>query len=237
MTAESVAANVERIREMMDGILRDTDGYLERYRSYVMHARGMICRDKQEGEVLLQTVASTLNEMKEKNEMLVSERNALKAKIEQDSEDMRMSDNERHELLNQIKELEMSSFGLSEVSKEKKGMSGALVRKMEMVSERNKLREKQMETKVGLFRKCLGMDIVPIRENVIKIVFGRMCADESVECFVMLDLSIDMPVIDMFPRIDSVERMNAMFRVHGNFHDFLSAVRREFRKEYTRMQP
>ncbi|KAM0671774.1 hypothetical protein CWI42_121100 [Ordospora colligata] len=237
MTAESVTANVERIREMMDGILRDVDGYLERYRSYVMHARGRICRDKQEGEVLLQTVASTLNEMKEKNEMLVSERNTFKAKIEHDTEDMKMSENERHELLNQIKELEMSNLGLSEVAKEKKSMSGALARKMEMVSERKKSRESQMETKVGLFRKCLGMDIVPMKENVIKVVFGRMCADESVECFVMLDLSMDMPVVDMFPRIDSVERMNAMFKTHGNFHDFLSAMRREFRKEYMRMQP
>ncbi|AFM99385.1 hypothetical protein EHEL_111110 [Encephalitozoon hellem ATCC 50504] len=233
MGLEHAAANAEKIRGMMDGIVNDLEGHLEMFRSHARFLRGRISRDKQEGEVLLQTVTSTLNEMRERNERLVDERNALKSRIEQDTKDLRASEDEKHELVNQIRELEMSNRDLKEVFREKKGIENAFVKKMELVSERNKQREALMEAKTECFRKYLGMDIIPVRENVIKIVFSRICPEDSVECFVTLDLSVEDAVIDLFPRMYGLEKANGVFRECGNFHDFLVAVRREFRREYS----
>lgn len=233
MSTEHAASNVEKIRGMMDGVLGDLEANLEMYRDYGRLLRGRISRDKQEGEVLVQTVTSTLNEMKERNERLVDERNMLWARIEQDTEELRASEDERHELLNQIRELEMSSVQLGEVLRERKAIEASLVKKTELVSERARQREAQMEERSRWFRRYLGMDIVPVRENVIKIVFGRICRDEGVECFVTLDLSLESPVVDLFPRVYGLERANGEFREHGGFHEFLRAVRQEFCREYS----
>ncbi|CAD26033.2 similarity to HYPOTHETICAL PROTEIN YDD5_SCHPO [Encephalitozoon cuniculi GB-M1] len=235
MGTEHTAANVEKIKSVMDAIMGDLEGYLEMYRSHARFLRGRISRDKQEGEVLLQTVTSTLNEMKERNERLVDERNGLRSRIEQDTKDLRASEDERHELMNQIKELEMGNLDLKEVLKEKRGIEGAFAKKIELVFERNKQREAQMEAKAGWFRRYLGIEIIPMRENVIKVVFSRICPEDSVECFVTLDLSADGPVVDLFPRMYGLERANSLFREHNNFHDFLRVIRSGFRREYSGM--
>ncbi|ADM12611.2 chromosome segregation protein Spc25-like protein [Encephalitozoon intestinalis ATCC 50506] len=233
MGTEHTPANVEKIKGVMDGIIGDLEGYLEMYKSHARFLRGRISRDKQEGEVLLQTVTSTLNEMKERNERLVDERNGLRLRIEQDVRDLRASEDEKHELVNQIRELEMGNLNLKEVFREKKSIENAFTKKMELVSERSRQREVLMEAKAEWFRRYLGMDIIPVRENVIKIVFSRICPEDSVECFVTLDLSLEGPVVDLFPRMYDLEKANNLFREHSNFHDFLRTVRREFRREYS----
>ncbi|AFN84093.1 chromosome segregation protein Spc25-like protein [Encephalitozoon romaleae SJ-2008] len=233
MGMEHTAANAEKIRGVMDGIINDLEGYLEMFRNHARFLRGRISRDKQEGEVLLQTVTSTLNEMRERNERLVDERNALKSRIEQDTKDLKASEDEKHELMNQIRELEMNNLDLKEVFQEKKGIENAFVKKMELIFERNKQREALMEAKAEWFKRYLGMDIIPVRENVIKIVFSRICPEDSVECFVTLDLSMEDAVIDLFPRMYDLEKANGVFRECRSFHDFLAVIRKEFRREYS----
>lgn len=236
MSMEQPAMNVDKIKNIADEIVSDLERYLNMYKNHVVFLRGRIRRDKQEAEVLLQTVTSTLNEMKERNERLIDERNELKERIEQDIAELKNSENERHELMSQIRELEMHNVELKETSKEKKSMLWNLIKKAEMISEKNKQKEIQVESKVLCFKKYLGMSIIPIRENVIKVVFDRICQDEGVECFLTLDLSADASVIDLFPRIHDLERLNLLFRKHDNFHDFLKVVRNDFKKEYSRIQ-
>lgn len=228
--------SIERTRSIVDDIMGDLERHLGMYKSHVVFLKGRIRRDKQEAEILLQTAASTLSDMKERNERLVDERNLLKTKIEQDVEDLQASEGERHELLGQIRELETHNSNLKEVLREKNAMLGGLVRKAGLVAERNRQKEAGVDVRAELFRTWLGMDILPLRENVIKVVFDRVCADESVECFVTMDLASESPVTDVFPRIHDVERLNFLFREHGNFHGFLRALRGEFCRECSRMQ-
>jgi chromosome segregation ATPase len=234
MSAEQVPSNIKKIRGIMDETTRDLERYLEVYRTHVAGLRRQLRRDRQEAEVLLQATTTTLNEMKERNERMVEERNELRAKIEQDEAELKASESEKHELLGQIKELEISNSSLKELYNEKRSRSEGLARKLALLEARSKQKEEAIRKKAELYRRYLGVDITPIREDIIKIVFNKVCADEDIECFVMLDLSCESPVIEMFPQIHDFEMLNHIFRGHNNFHDFLRFIRSEFVKEYSR---
>jgi myosin heavy subunit len=232
MSTEQVPSSIKRIRGIMDETVQDLERCLDIYKTHTVHLRRQIRGDRQESEILLQTATATLSEMKERNEKMVEERNGLRSEIEQDEAELRASEGEKHELLNQIKELEMNNANLKDVYNEKKSRGDGLSRKLAMIEAKGKQKEEAVRKKVELYRRYLGVDIVPVKEDVIRIVFGGMCADEEIECSVLLDLSSESPVVETFPQIYTLEALNHIFRRHSNFHEFLKTVRSEFVREY-----
>lgn len=232
MSAEQSTANIEKTKNIVEEIVGDLGRYLETYRSHADYVKGRIRRDKQESEILLQTVTSTLSEMKEENERLVEERNVLRAKIEQDTQDLKASEDEKHELVSQIKELEAHGSSLGEVLGEKRSVLGSLTKRADAICSQERARSEQISNRSGRFRRYLGMDIVPVRENVIRVVFRGMSSTDDTECSVTLDLCAENPVVDVFPRVQDVSRLNAVFRENNNFHLFLKSMREVFVREY-----
>lgn len=231
MADENKSLNVETIKKIMNEIIDDLKENLDVYRTHAINVKRQISKDKQESEVLVQTMSSTINEMKEKNERMIDRRNVLRKKIEEDEKEIKEWEEEKLDLIDQIKELEINLNSLKSTYKEKKSKAENLLRKSQMITHKNKLRDDEFSIKAEYFKKYLGINIIPIREDIIKIVFSRVYTDDLVECYVIMDLSSESPVTETYPQLYDIDKVNCIFKEYSNFHEFIKTMRNEFKKE------
>lgn len=235
MTGREQESNLEKVRNIMEEVVHDLESHLNLYKNHVVYLKRTLNRERQEAEASIEAIHTNLAEMKENNEKMIEERNSLKEKIEADDKDIKTSDAENQELLSQIKAQEIQNSALKDVLSDKKSKLDTIKRKLEMIKLKNRSKHEEMKKKMNFFRTALGFNIVPLKNEIIRIVFDKLCVDENIECFVTIDLAKDVPVIEIFPQIYSLERINYIFREYNNFHHFLKTIRKDFVKEYSKV--
>jgi len=157
---------------------------------------------------------------------LNSKKDLLKQSLEKEEIDLAKLDKENQELVDHIKSLEHTNKGLLEkqIDAEDKGKNLDL--KCRTLKERNDIKFMQQKVINDKFKQFIGLDIIKVKDNIVKIVFSNL----EHNCYVVVDFSRTDCVSETQPELN-LEKLNYAFKEKANFYEFVKFVREELKQK------
>ncbi|WUR02334.1 kinetochore protein (Spc25) [Vairimorpha necatrix] len=170
--------------------------------------------------------------LKDKYNKLLDEKNFIINLINNDQEDLKIIENENMDLRGQIEKQEINNSDIKKALESKKNLVIDLKKKIDTLNKLNKTKEMKLLNKVLEYRKYLGINFQVVDGNKIKVLFDKLCRDESFECYVVLDFNDGYNIVEIYPKIMSIERYSLCLKDKTKFFDLIKEIRKEFVKEY-----
>lgn len=163
---------------------------------------------------------------------LKKEQTELKESIECEKENYRLVESELNEIRGQITKLNVNKKNQDEVLSSLGSKLYALDRKIDSQQQKKSTRESKVTKVAGYYRRFVGIDIVPEKHNVLRVVFSNLAPNENARGYVMIDFTGEGTVVDIFPQVFSVEKAQVYFKKHADFYEFLKSMRSSFQHEF-----
>ncbi|KAL6122060.1 hypothetical protein NUSPORA_00947 [Nucleospora cyclopteri] len=167
-----------------------------------------------------------LNSAKELVKSVIKKKQTLESKSKIDETELEEIEKENIYYKKSEKELEFTLCTLkaqiAEVDEE--------IENLEIKKENLKLKNQGNYAKIKeqneLYKKQLGLEIKPIKNNVVKIFM--ICMHHK--CFVTFDFEKEEPLIESEPVIN-LDKLNVLYKEQKNIYKFLKTVRNEFKNK------
>lgn len=168
---------------------------------------------------------STLENEKIIEENLSSKILLIKKSLEKEEADITKLDSENDILKDQIKELENTNKFLLEKLIDIEEKEKHLKSKCKQLRDRKENKIKEQKLINNLFKLYFGLDIIKLKEDVIKIIFYNL----GCECYVIIDFSQNESVSECHPQIN-LEKVNYAFKEKKNFYEFIKFIREQLKQ-------
>lgn len=170
-------------------------------------------------------LTKAVEEAKELNHCLIGRRTALQQHNIKDEEEIKRLEKDNQDLNNQIKELQVINKTLNDKVTELNEKYNGLFSKYSYNKEKYDTKIKQQKDLNHNYRTILGINMIRIRDNCIKVIFYNLPS----ECYVLIDFNNPDCVIECNPVI-SLEKLNFIFKEAKCFYKFIKYIRGEFKK-------
>lgn len=157
---------------------------------------------------------------------LGSKKSLLRRSLDKEEMDLLRIERENQELQDHLAELEAANKKLLEQRIDMEEKSRSLTAKCKQLKERIESKCKEQKGVNDSFKVYLGLDIVRMKENMIKIMFSNL----GTECYVIIDFSLGDCVSECHPEL-SLEKLNHAFREKKNFYEFVRYAREQLRQK------
>ncbi|EJW02334.1 hypothetical protein EDEG_03236 [Edhazardia aedis USNM 41457] len=164
-------------------------------------------------------------EKKQKNIEMLKERSSAMNIAEIEDEELAKFQAENQALNQQINKLKVEIDCVIKETRQLEGESIAVERKMRILESSRQQKESVYAKKANYLRKALGLDILPVKDNVIKIEFKKK-TDDEVPAFIVLDFELDNLVIDCSAEWVELETLNNCYKKNRDFYTFVKIVRK-----------
>lgn len=164
--------------------------------------------------------------LKETNTVLKNNKKKLEEAIKRDLIEKQKMNEKYLQMGTELKDLlEINSFKnktKNELIENLKIMNGKYL----ILKNKYETTDKQQAEINTNFRKYLGLDIVCIKENKLKIGFNNLEA----ECYFIIDFGEKECVIECVPEMN-LEKQNFIFKEIGDFYKFIKIMRNEIKQK------
>jgi predicted RNase H-like nuclease (RuvC/YqgF family) len=226
--------NTNNIESIIQGTLNDLCEQKEYVEKSIRELKRRIEFEQCELKNQKDKINKEIEDQKEINQKLIEERNSINLLIEDDDKTINTLEKECSDLRDRIEKNEIIYEELVESCKEKKNKIEDLKKKIYSMEKIKKEKEEALGLEVNEYRKYLGIDFKIVKDNILKIVFNKTCRDENFECYIVLDLTDGYNIIEVYPKVLSIEKINFMLKKETSFFDLLKTIRKEFVKEFCR---
>ncbi|KAF7683493.1 Kinetochore protein Spc25 [Astathelohania contejeani] len=221
--------NSQKISQITEQVVSELEQHLSLYKNHILHFKEADRRDVEGERARISSLNQAYALARERNEALIKERNSLNEAIEAEKKELSAHERENSDLKNQVTSAGETRIQLAGRLASLENKLFSLTKKCELVESKNKEKEKKLEIKANLYREYLGIDILPLKENVLKIEF-RYVIDG--DCFVVFNFDNTSPISEIFPSILSLEKVNYKLEESKNFYSFLKWIRNEFKTRF-----
>lgn len=156
------------------------------------------------------------------NMALLSDRNELVSVITQETTELQQFEAENNDLSDEIKSLKASISKKKFVVCELENECDLLNKKIEFQEQKRLNKESIYREIADRCRAALGFEIVPIKQNVLKVVL-----DNS---YFIIDFGCEQSITNCYPLFLSLERLNGIYKEKENIYEFVKWIRKEFIK-------
>lgn len=224
--------NVDRISSIINDIEQEFEVKKNEIETSISVIRNEIKMDKFDFENTKMKLNKKYTNLKETYNKLLDEKNFNLKCVSNDQVDLQKIDEENIELRGQIEKQEIINSDTRKIADNKKMTVIDLKRKIENINKINQIKESKLVGKVSECKKYLGLNFQVTEGNKIKVIFDNICRDESFECYVVLDLNDGYNIVDVYPKIISIERYSIGLKDKTKFFELIKLIRKEFVKEY-----
>lgn len=169
---------------------------------------------------------SLFEEINRESVALNSRKNLIRKSLDKEETELIKLDKENQEFLAQMNELEALNRSFKERKDEFDEKFKVLQSKNQNMRERLQIKNKDQKSINEAYKKYLGLEIVKIRENVVKIQFNNFSSDY----YCVLDFTRDDCVSECFPDMN-LERLNYLFKERKSFYEFIKYLRDQFKQK------
>lgn len=169
---------------------------------------------------------SLFEEINRESQALNTRKALIRKSLDKDEIELQKLDKENQEFQKQMKDLESLNRNLKDKKEELSEKYKILQSKSSSMRERLQAKTKDQKSLNEAYKKYLGIEILKLRENVIKIQFNNFGSDYH--C--ILDFSQEDCVSECFPEMN-VERLNYLFKEGKSFYEFVKYLRDQFKQK------
>jgi predicted RNase H-like nuclease (RuvC/YqgF family) len=224
--------NVEKISSIINDIEHEFETQKNEIEASISIIKNNIKMEKFEFENTKIKLNKKYTNLKETYNRLLDEKNHNIKCIDNDQSDLQKIEEENVELRGQIEKQEIINDEIKKTLENKRMVVIDLKRKIDNITRINQNKESRLVGKVLECKKFLGVNFQVVEGNKIKVIFDKLCRDESFECYVVLDLNDGYNIVDVYPKVSSIERYSIGLKDKTNFFELIQAIRKEFAKEY-----
>lgn len=163
---------------------------------------------------------AVFEESNRESQTLASRKILLKKSIDKEKFDLIKLEKENQGFQQQLEELENVSAGLKERKLEALEKHRLLTVKLQQLKGKALTKETEHKGSNELYKRFLGLEMVRIKDNVVKIIYKNLGS----ECYVILDFSSEETVTESLPDLN-LEKLNYLFKEKKNFYEFVKCVR------------
>lgn len=226
--------NSKNIESIIQSTMKDLSEQKEYVEKSLRELKRRIKKEQFDLESQRDRLEREIASQKELNLKLIEERNSINRLIEDDDETIKTLEKECASLREQTEKNEIMFNELLEVCGEKESKIEDLKKKINSMEKIKKEKEDSLCNSVDEYRKYLGIDFKIVKDNILKIVFNKTCRDDNFECYIILDLSDGYNIIEIYPKVASIEKFNYMLKRDTSFFELVKIIRKEFVKEFCR---
>lgn len=230
---EELNENEGKIETQLKMIQAKLQSYLTEYSEYVKNTREFIKRQNDEHKKEFIALNEKINSSQKQIEYLKNEYLNINKIVENNKKELVSSIEENTTMKDQINLLENrireSKVRIQELNSRMERQNYEIKRQ----ENQKKNRISMLKESVSKYKKYLGLEIVPIKDSVIKIEFFNITRDSQVS-YIVLDFSEGNTVTDCYPLFNSLESINFLFLNHNDFYEFLKVVRSQFKAYLTK---
>lgn len=213
------------IKSMADEIIKSINSKTKELRLKITAHKQ---KDKNERRISAEENTKILKQLEEgrrKYEARNKKRDVLQDRLEKDSTELARLENENGRLEEQLKELQMAHGILSERCAELQNKHRQLESQYSLLKHKHEEQSKMVLDENRNYRTYLGIDIVKLKNDFVKLAFNNLGTD----CHVIFNFKDEPSVSSCIPDL-GVEKLDFMFKEIGDFYLFVKTVREEFKK-------
>ncbi|ELA41986.1 uncharacterized protein VICG_01003 [Vittaforma corneae ATCC 50505] len=156
---------------------------------------------------------------------LINRKVMLRKSLEKEEADIGKLDKENQEFQRQADELEVLNRSLRERRQDVEEKYKMLLLKSQQLKGKAELKENEHKEMNEAYKRYLGLEIVKIKENVVKISYNNLGS----ECYMVLDFTNEDCVTGSVPEIN-IDKLNYLFKEKRNFYEFVKCVRDQLKQ-------
>lgn len=224
--------NISRIQSLINDIESEFEDQKIEIEKSISKIKSEIKHEKIEIKNLNTKLSKKYDTLKDQYNKILEDRNYYLDLVRSENNDIEQIEKENIKLKNQIEKQELINQDLSNDLDDKKTMMLDLKKKIDTITKTNQKKEYKLQTRVDEFKKYLGIFFQVTDNNKIKIIFDKLCKDESFECYAIIDLNDGYTIVDVYPKICSIERFTCLLKDKTKFFDLVQLIRYEFVREF-----
>lgn len=156
------------------------------------------------------------------NNRLLNDRNELINVITQETSELQQFESENEELAREIKKMQAIITKNKYIVNELENECDLLNKKIDFQEQKRMNKENNYKDIADKYRNALQFDILPVKQNVLKIILKNS--------YFIIDFNNSQAIVDCFPLIMSLERLNDIYREKDGIYEFVKWIRKEFIK-------
>lgn len=153
---------------------------------------------------------------------LINERNELINVIAQETCELQQFESENDEVAKEIVNLKNNILMKKDNVLELENECDKINKKLYSQEQKRSNKEKVYKELADKFRNVLGMEIVPLKQNVLKIVVSGS--------YFVVDFGNESAVVGCFPLFMKLDELNCVYEEKDNIYEFVKWIRKEFNK-------
>ncbi|EPR79318.1 hypothetical protein SLOPH_1816 [Spraguea lophii 42_110] len=161
----------------------------------------------------------------QKCDQLIVTRNSIKSEIKKEKEEIEAVTKENNSLKEEIRKNEEKKSDLYKKYNEKRNKEKEIIEKIDSLENRNKEKNNKIKVEADLYRKHLGLDIIPLQESIIKIIFSPFETSPTITPYIIINFTQHDLITDIHPEVAPLEKVNNMFFESKNFYIFVKNIR------------
>lgn len=228
---ETTNHNISGIQKITQEIYEEIENFNRLLRSHISANRLRFQELKGSWDREVTGFREKIGAEKQRTVNLREEQAELKRSIEDERENYKVVESELNDIRGQITKLSIAKKNYEETLENLETKIYGINRKVESQQQKKRVREAKATKLAGYYRRFMGIDIVPEKHNILKVVFNKLSAKEDAKGYVLIDFGGEGIIVDISPPIFSIEKAQLYFRKYPNFYEFLKFLRSSFKNE------
>ncbi|KAG0436458.1 Transport and Golgi organization protein 1 like protein [Dictyocoela muelleri] len=215
---------VEQIELQLTSLSKKIQSNLERFDEFIRSSREFIKNENETHKVESQKLEQKIEDLEIKKNLLKNEYKEINLIIESNRQEIISNIEESSKFEEHVSLLEQkiseSKIRINELKKRLERLCDECERQEKVC----KIKSKNVSELAMKYKKILGLDIIPIRKNIIKIEFNKICKKQAYAYFI-IDFDEKQSISECYPGFDSLENINFIFQNNPDFYEFLIIIR------------
>lgn len=219
--------NIIRIEKFTSEILTVLETFSQSLRNFTLNTKATNYVEIQNKAQEITALTGRLELEKIRHDKLLEEKEELSKTIAIDRNSLLTIENELNEMKSQSVKLSMTKENLQKNLEKMNSNLNSLENQIGIQNKKKIQRGTKVTKKAELYRKYLGIDILPDQNSILKIKFTNFDSKNTTAC-VLIDFSDEPIVLDLEPNMISIEKTQELFNSSKSFYVFLGTMRECF---------
>lgn len=217
---EEAEATSKNIRKILDDISYNLQKKLESLRKDALELKQKYQDQQRDFSIQNSSLLTAFDDLNREAQSLANKKIMLRKSLDKEETDLEKLDRENQEFQKQMDELEVLNRSLKEKKQEVEDKYKMLLLKSEQLRGKAEFRENEHREMNEAYKRYLGLEIIKMRENAVKISYGNL----GTECYVIMDFTNEDCVVESLPEVN-LEKLNYLFKEKKSIYEFIKCAR------------
>jgi hypothetical protein len=216
--SEAASTNIKKI---INDISKNLQAKIESVKKDALELKRKQQEQSRDFSIQISTlIMSTFEDSNREVSTLSNRKAMLRKSLDKEEADILKLEKENQDFQKQVEELESLNRGIKDRKQDAEDKYKLLMYKVQQLKGKVESKENEHKNVNEIYKKYLGLNIVKIKDNVVKILYNNL----GNECYIILDFTSTDCVTESFPEIN-LEKLNYLFKEKKNFYEFIKCVR------------